>query len=211
VHAAPDPRAEPPRRHGLGRPGQIGEIGDDTLRIGGIGGQVLEPAARGVYPPAAYGAILRRVATGGWSFQHGATRATTQHGMVEQWERVNLRHPITELRWRMLHPGAGPAEPNADALARVRELNAGVVPTDASVKGGRSHPPYRRIYESGTRACLGTGAAYPPFVGLWYAVSGRTDVPARGGVARAELLDREQALELASRRSSSRPGAATGS
>jgi hypothetical protein len=88
--------------------------------------------------------------------------------------------------------------------AGVSNLDAGVVPTDAGVNGDPSFPPYRRIFESGTRACLGTGAPgaapYPPFVNLWYAVSGRSLVPNRGGVAAEQRLTRAQALELATRR-----------
>ena len=180
---------------------QIGGIGDDALRIGGIGEPALKPGARGVYPPAAYRALLGPLAADGWGFEHGATRRTTQQGLIEAWETVNRRFPITDLRWRMLRPGDGPAEPNIDALARLKELNAGVVPTPTGVTGGASHPPYRRIYGSGTRACLGTDASpYPPFVGLWYAVSGTTSVPNQGGVAPDQRLTREQALEMATRR-----------
>jgi predicted amidohydrolase YtcJ len=183
---------------------RISEVGDAVLRIGGVGPDVLRPGARGVYPPAAYQPILQRIAGNEWAFEHGATRATTQHGLVDEWEKANQRHPITDLRWRMLHPGAGPTEPNPDALARLNELNAGVVPTDAGVTGGRSHPPYRRIYQSGTKACLGTGgfdgAPYPPFVNLWYAISGKTNDPKRGGVAQDQLLTRAQALEMATKR-----------
>ena len=87
-----------------------------------------------------------------------ATRPTTQHGVVADWEAVNAGTPITELRWRLLHPGGGPGEPNPDALRRLRDLDAGVVPTDAGVNGTTPYPPYRRIYESGTHACLGSGA-----------------------------------------------------
>ncbi len=179
---------------------QIGEVGGDDLRIGGLGGEVLRPLPNGVYPPRRYGRILEELAVGGWSFQHGATGATTQHGMIDQWEQVNARQPITDLRWRWLHPGAGPSEPNPDALARLRDLNAGVVPADTGVLGGNEHPPYKRIYGSGTRACLGSGALLAPFAGLWYAVSGKTFDPKQGGVAEAERLDRMQALELATRR-----------
>ena len=123
---------------------------------------------------------------------------------MEDWDAVNARTPITELRWRMLHPGGGPGEPNADALSRLKDLDAGVVPTDAGVNGDSAFPPYRRIYDSGVRACLGSdapgGAPYAPFVHLWYAVSGQSSVPNRGGVAEDERLTREQALELATRR-----------
>jgi predicted amidohydrolase YtcJ len=183
---------------------QVSEVGDDTLRIGGVGAGVLRPGAKGVYPPPEYRRILQRLSSRELSFEHGATRATTQHGLVAEWEQANQRHPITDLRWRMLHPGAGPTEPNPDALARLQALNAGVVPTDMAATGGRAHPPYRRIYESATESCLGSGgldgAPYPPFVNLWYAISGLTYDPNRGGVAEDQRLTREQALAMATTR-----------
>ena len=179
---------------------QIGETGDDWLRIGGIGEHVLDAGARGVYPAAEYRRILRLLAAGEWSFEQPAPRATTQHGMVDEWEQVNARSPITGLRWRMLGPGGGPTEPNPDALARLRDLNAGVVPTDASILATPESPPYKRIFESGTRACLGSGGSYAPFAHLAFAVTGETRVPLRGGVPADQRLDREQALALATRR-----------
>jgi predicted amidohydrolase YtcJ len=182
---------------------QIGEVGHEELRVGGIGDEVLRAGPRGVYPPGPYRRILGAVARREWAFEHSATRATTQHGMIEQWERVNARHPIAGLRWRWLRPGGGPTEPNPDALTRLRDLDAGVVPTHLGVLGGNEHPPYKRIHASGTRACLGSGAPeapYAPFVHLWYAVSGRTYDETQGGVAPEERLDRMQALELATRR-----------
>ena len=179
---------------------QIGETGDDWLRIGGIGEHVLDTGARGVYPAAEYRRILRLLAAGEWSFQQPAPAATTQHGMVDAWEQVNARTPITGLRWRMLGPGGGPTEPNPDALARLRDLNAGVVPTDGSIAATPESPPYKRIFESGTRACLGSGGSYAPFAHLGYAISGETRVPVRGGVPADQRLDREQALALATRR-----------
>ncbi len=182
---------------------QIGEVGDDELRVGGIGEDVLAPGPKGVYPPGEYRRILAALARDGWAFEHGATRATTQQGMIREWELVNARRPITGLRWRMLHPGGGPTEPNPDLLTRLRDLDAGVVPTATGVLGGNDHPPYRRIYGSGTRACLGSGAPgapFAPFAGLWYAVSGKTYDPTQSGVPEGERLDRAQALELATRR-----------
>ena len=105
----------------------------------------------------------------------------------------------------MLHPGGGPGEPNADALARLKDLDAGVVPTDAARQraAARSRPTGGST-RAAMRACLGTdapgGAPYAPFVNLWYAVSGQSSVPNRGGVAEDERLTREQALEMATRR-----------
>ena len=89
---------------------------------------------------------------------------------------------------------------------RLKALNAGVVPTNSNAKSGgvSDHPPYRRIYESGTRACLGTDALnvspYPPFLNLWYVISGKTTVPGVAGVVAEQRLTRQEALRLATER-----------
>ena len=177
-------------------------IGNDLLRIGGVGEEVLNLTG-GIYADPEYAEILRYLASNEWSLEHHATAGSTQHAMVASWERVNQEFPITELGWRMLHPGDGPTEPNPDTLTRLRALGAGVVPTNTNVKssGTSDHPPYRRIYESGTPACLGTDALnvspYPPFLNLWYVVSGKTNVPGQAGVVPEQRLTRLEALRFA--------------
>jgi predicted amidohydrolase YtcJ len=158
------------------------------------------------YADPEYAEILLYLAQNEWSFEHHATAAATQEAMVASWERVNAIAPITDLAWRMLHPGDGPEAPSADTLARLKALNAGVVPTNSNAKSGgvSDHPPYRRIYESGTRACLGTDALnvspYPPFLNLWYVISGKTTVPGVAGVVAEQRLTRQEALRLATER-----------
>jgi predicted amidohydrolase YtcJ len=182
----------------------ISEVGDDNLRIGGVGEEVLALQPDGTYPEAEYMEILRFLAQNEWSFEHHATAGTTQHSMLDMWDEVNQEFPITDLRWRMLHPGDGPAEPNDETLSHLKELGAGIIPTDTLAKGGTGHPPFRRIYESGTEACLGTDALnvspYPPFVNLWYTVSGKTYVPGQEGVVPEQRLTRLEALRMATER-----------
>jgi predicted amidohydrolase YtcJ len=112
--------------------------------------------------------------------------------------------PIADLRWFMLHPGSGPANPTQEIFDRLRALGAGIVLTDSGVRGGASHPPYRRAYESGTETCLGTDALnaspYPPFLNLWYTISGKTQLPGQPGVVPEQRLTRMQALEMATRK-----------
>lgn len=182
-------------------------IGDDLLRIGGVGEEVLNLTA-GIYADPEYAEILLYLAQNEWSFEHHATAPATQQAMVASWERVNSIAPITELAWRMLHPGGGPEAPSPDTLARLKALNAGVVPTNSNAKSGgvSDHPPYRRIYESGTRACLGTDALnvspYPPFLNLWYVISGKTTVPGVAGVVPEQRLTRAEALRFATEKCS---------
>lgn len=177
-------------------------IGDDLLRIGGVGEEVLNLTG-GIYADPEYAEILRYLASNEWSFEHHATASSTQEAMVASWERVNQEFPITDLGWRMLHPGGGPAAPSGDTLARLQALGAGIVPTDTNVKssGTSDHPPYRRIYESKTPSCLGTDALnvspYPPFLTLWYVVSGKTNVPGQAGVVPEQRLTRLEALRMA--------------
>jgi len=177
-------------------------IGDDLLRIGGIGEEVLNLTG-GIYADPEYAEILRYLASNEWSFEHHATAPATQEAMVASWERVNATYPITDLGWRMLHPGGGPAAPSADTLAQLQALGAGIVPTNTNVKssGTSDHPPYRRIYESGTPSCIGTDALnvspYPPFLNLWYVVSGKTNVAGQAGVVPEQRLTRLEALRMA--------------
>ena len=180
-------------------------VGDDLLRIGGVGEEVLN-LTNNIYADPEYAEILNFLAQNEWSFEHHATAAVTQEAMVRSWERVNATYPITDLGWRMLHPGGGPAAPSADTLVRLQALGAGIVPTNTNAKSGgpAEHPPYRRIYESGTPACLGTDALnvspYPPFLNLWYVISGKTTVPGVEGVVPEQRLTRAEALRFATER-----------
>lgn len=184
----------------------LGGIGDDLLRIGGIGEEVMNTTG-GIYADPEYAEILSFLATNEWSFEHHATAPATQEAMVRSWETVNMIAPIIDLGWRVLHPGGGPAAPSADTLARLKALDAGVVPTNTNAKTNSptaDHPPYRRIYESGTRACLGTDALnvspYPPFLNLWYVVTGKTNVATIPGVVPEQRLTRAEALRMATER-----------
>src|SRR5262249_3705257 len=140
-----------------------------------------------IYADPEYAEILNFLAQNEWAFEHHASAPATQEAMVRSWEKVNATYPITNLGWRMLHPGGGPAAPSADTLVRPQALGAGIVPTNSSAKGGGpgEHPPYRRIYESGTPACLGTDALnvspYPPFLNLWYVIRRQNDCRWRRG------------------------------
>jgi predicted amidohydrolase YtcJ len=185
----------------------LGLLGDDMLRLRGIGEDVMETTNTPdgpIYADPEYGEILEHLATNDWPLEHHATAPSAQRAMVESWERVNQIRPIADLRWFMLHPGSGPTNPTQEIFDRLRALGAGIVLTDSGVRGGTSHPPYRRAYESGTETCLGTDALnaspYPPFVNIWYTVSGKTYVPGQPGVVPEQRLTRLQALEMSTRR-----------
>jgi predicted amidohydrolase YtcJ len=177
----------------------VSMIGDDMLRIGGIGEEVMNTTG-GIYADPEYKQILDLLARQRWSLQHHATNPDTQAAMVASWERANAISPITDLRWVMLHPAGGPANPNADVLNRLKALNAGIVLTNSSFDSpGTDHPPYRRVYESGIQTCSGTDALNvapaPPFVNAWYMISGTTAIGGQG-VAADQTLTRLEALRM---------------
>jgi predicted amidohydrolase YtcJ len=176
-------------------------IGDDMLRIGGPGEEIMF-AVGGVYPLPEYQEIVNYLAQNRWNFQHHASLGITQRTMLDAWEQANAIHPIADLNWAMLHPHEGPENPTTETLARIQALGAAIVPTDSNVQGaGDEHPPYRRIYESGARSCLGTDAMnagpYAPFINIWYTISGRTLQPGATGVVPEQRLTREEALRMA--------------
>jgi hypothetical protein len=184
-------------------PNAVSTIGDDMLKIGGVGEEVLNTVG-GVYPHDEYMEILEYLAKNRWEFEHHATADTTQHGMIEDWEEVDAEFEINDLGWRMLHPGDGPEEPSADTLARLKALNAAVVPTDTNFDStGTDHPPFKRVYDSGVKACAGTDAynvsPYPPFINIWYQVSGKT-IQGGQGVAPDQTLTRMEALRYSTER-----------
>lgn len=184
-------------------PNAVSTIGDDLLRIGGVGEEVLNTVG-GEYPHDEYMEILDYLAKNRWAFEHHATADTTQHSMIEDWEEVNAEFGITDLDWRMLHPGDGPEEPSTDTLTRLKALNAAVVPTDTNFDStGTDHPPYKRVYDSGVKACAGTDAynvsPYPPFIDIWYQVSGKTIIGGVG-VAADQTLTRMEALRFSTER-----------
>jgi predicted amidohydrolase YtcJ len=177
----------------------VGTIGDDILRIGGLGEEVMNTTG-GIYADPEYREILELLARYRWPLQHHATAPATQAAMVASWERANAVYPITDLRWAMLHPGGGPANPNADVLARLKALNAGIVLTNSSIHASDTdHPPYRRAYESGTRTCSGTDALnvapYPPFINAYYMLSGKGKL-GQPAVAPDQTLTRLQAIQM---------------
>jgi predicted amidohydrolase YtcJ len=177
----------------------VGTIGDDMLQIGGIGEEVMNTSG-GIYPDPEYGQILDLIASHRWPLQHHATAAGTQQAMVSSWEQVNARHPITDLRWVMLHPANGPANPSQDIFNRLRALNAGVVLTNSSIHAmDTDHPPYRRAYQSGTQTCSGTDslnvAPYPPFINAYYMFSGKGKL-GQPAVAPDQTLTRLEALRM---------------
>jgi predicted amidohydrolase YtcJ len=175
----------------------LGFLGYDWLRYLGVGEEVFCPGNQP--PPAAeYLAISEHLARNRLSFENHASASETQVAILDAWERANEIYPIADLHWTIAHPGEDNVGPTAETLARSARLGIGMTPSDTGALGRGATPPFRRIFESGTRMCLASDAMnvspFTPFVRLWFAVSGQTFDPAVPGVPADQRLTRTEAL-----------------
>jgi predicted amidohydrolase YtcJ len=183
-------------------------MGDDMLRIAGIGEEVECPGnsplvgASANVPDLAtdYQNLVDFIASNRLGFQHHASAKATQDSELAAWSKANQIYPIAKLRWTIAHPGDDGVSPTNDTLAVAKGLGIGMVPGDAGMLGiGTARPLIGNIQRAGVHLCLGTDAMnvapYPPFGVLFYAVSGQTQDPAAPGLAADQLLTRQQALD----------------
>lgn len=175
----------------------LGFLGDDWLRYLGVGEEVFCPGNQPP-PPAEYLEISRHLARNRLSFENHASAEATQAAILDAWEQAGQEYPIEDLHWTIAHPGEDNVGPTAETLERAARLGIGMSPSAGGALGRPAHPPFRRILESGVRMCLATDAMnvapYPPFVKLWYVISGQTFDPAVPGVPADQRLTRSEAL-----------------
>ncbi|MDR0343273.1 MAG: amidohydrolase family protein [Nocardiopsaceae bacterium] len=176
----------------------IGFMGDDMLRYLGIGEEVFCPGDQPPPDPAQYQAIANFIAANRMSFENHASSDATQVAILNAWEKANDVQPLENLHWTIAHPGNDGVSPTDQTLARVKALGVGMTPGASGALGTGHYPRFRSMYDSGIRLSLGSDAMnvapYPPFVDLWYVVSGNTLDPAVPGISPDQRLTREQAL-----------------
>jgi predicted amidohydrolase YtcJ len=77
-----------------------------------------------------------------------------------------------------------------------------MTPGASGALGQTRTPPFRSMAQSGIHLCLSSDAMnvapYPPFIDLWYVISGKTLDPSVAGVPPEQRLSREQALRARS-------------
>jgi len=185
----------PDHRHALGF------MGDDMLRYLGVGEEVLCPGNEPPPNPEEYQAIAEFLAANRMSFEHHASADATQAAELDGWEHANQVYPLARLHWTMAHPGEDGISPTDRTLARAKVLGIGMTPSTSGTltsAGGRT-PRFKSIFDSGIHLCLSTDAMnvapYPPFITLWYVVSGNTLDPAVPGVPPNQRLTRAEALQ----------------
>ena len=176
----------------------LGFMGDDMLRYLGVGEEVLCPGDQPAPVPAEYQAIANFLAANRMSFENHASADATQAAVLGFWEQANKVHPIAELHWSIAHPGNDGVSPTDATLARVKALGVGMTPSTSGALGSGRTPRFKSMFDSGIHLCLSTDAMnvapYPPFVDLWYVISGKSFNPAVPGVPVEQRLTREEAL-----------------
>ena len=176
----------------------LGFMGDDMLRYLGVGEEVLCPGDQPAPTPAEYQAMADFLATNRMSFENHASADATQAAVLGFWEQANKVHPIAGLHWTIAHPGNDGVSPTDATLARVKALGVGMTPSTSGALGSGRTPRFKSMFDSGIHLCLSTDAMnvapYPPFIDLWYVVSGKSFNPAVPGVPPEQRLTREEAL-----------------
>jgi predicted amidohydrolase YtcJ len=176
----------------------LGFMGDDMLRYLGVGEEVLCPGDQPAPTPAEYQAIANFLAANRMSFENHASADATQAAVLNFWEQANTIHPIADLHWSIAHPGNDGVSPTDATLSRVKALGVGMTPSTSGALGSGRTPRFKSMFDSGIHLCLSTDAMnvapYPPFIDLWYVVSGKSFNPAVPGVPPEQRLTREEAL-----------------
>ena len=174
---------------------QFTEVGDDMLRVSGIGEQAVAWNGAAT-PPALFEAGLTLIARHGWAFQQHSLSLAEDQLIASTFEKINAVTPIAGLRWSDAHvPRIDQATVN-----RFKAIGAGLAVHPGSrylgTPGGG--PPFRMILNSGIHMGVGSDAAQVTTLSPWamisYMVTGRN----AGGelVNQGQQITREEALRL---------------
>lgn len=176
-------------------------LGDDLLKVVGIGEFTAGTAAMIMAPTPEWLAGTRRVAEAGWRNENHSLAGNDYAVIIDGWEQIHDELPppgISNLRWVLAHVPFITRE-YADKL---NALGGGV-----SVLGGwryisgsaqQNGPPFRMLAESGIRMGMSSDgmqiAPMNPWLGLYYVVAGRNS---RGElINEGQTLPRREALAL---------------
>ncbi|HEY4361776.1 MAG TPA: amidohydrolase family protein [Bryobacteraceae bacterium] len=151
-------------------------LGDDTLRLSGIGEFATQwPLFGQVTAPANYTTALKLVAQHGWPFQQHSLSLAEDKLTASTFEAVNATTPIANLRWSVAHV------PHIDqeTVNRFKAVGAGIAvhPFEYLAGGPNAGPPLRMILDSGIHAGAGSDAAQistlNPWPMIYYMVTGK--------------------------------------
>jgi predicted amidohydrolase YtcJ len=150
-------------------------LGDDMLKVSGVGEFATSWPLFGQPPPANYTTALQFIAQQGWPFQQHSLTPPEDRLTIDAFEAVNRTTPIADLRWSIAHV------PRIDAatVERFKAVGAGIAihPYTYLAGGPGSGPPVRTIVESRIHAGAGSDAAQistlNPWLMIYFMVTGR--------------------------------------
>jgi cytosine/adenosine deaminase-related metal-dependent hydrolase len=171
-------------------------LGDDMLRVSGIGEFATSWPLFGQPPPTNYVAALQLVAKQGWPFQQHSLSPAEDQLTLDAFEAVNRTTPIASLRWSIAHV------PRIDlpTINRFKTLGAGIAVHPFGYLAGApgAGPPLRTIVDSGIHVGAGSDSAQistlDPWLMIYYMVTGKNS---SGTLINAgQQLTRMEALRL---------------
>src|SRR5579871_216197 len=172
-------------------------LGDDMLRLTGVGEFAAAWRFQGGTTPANYETALQLVAKHGWAFQQHTLSLNEDKITTDTFEKVNAVTPIADLRWSIGHV------PKIDrpTLNRLKALGAGVAVhgwlylSGTPTSGG---PPFRTTLDRGAHVGAGSDAAavsaVDPWLETYYITTGKN---AAGELINpGQQITRQEALRL---------------
>jgi predicted amidohydrolase YtcJ len=144
-------------------------VGDDLFRPAGFGERVggtdtMSPQ----FEPTA-----RMIARHGWLLQQHSITLKENDFHLEAFRSIARDHSIDRLRWSIIHLQSI----DESRLTALKALGCGASAQTWTYFGNGGGPPFRRIVDSGIRACVGTDStnvsALDPWVSLFYMTTGR--------------------------------------
>lgn len=150
-------------------------LGDDMLRVSGIGEFATSWPLFGQPAPTNYVAALQLVAKQGWPFQQHSLSPAEDQLTIDAFEAVNRTTPIAGLRWSIAHV------PRIDlpTINRFKTLGAGIAVHPFGYLAGApgAGPPLRTIVDSGIHVGAGSDSAQistlDPWLMIYYMVTGK--------------------------------------
>jgi predicted amidohydrolase YtcJ len=171
-------------------------LGDDMLRISGVGEFASTWPLFGNTPPSNYVTALEFIAKQGWPFQQHSLSPAEDKLTIEAFEAVNKTTPIANLRWSIAHA------PRIDAatINRFKSIGAGFAIHPYTYLAGApgSGPPVKTIVDSGIHAGAGSDSAQistlNPWLMIYFMVTGKNS---SGAVINpGQTIPRADALRL---------------
>ncbi len=150
-------------------------LGDDMLRVSGVGEFATSWPLFGQPAPTHYTAALQLVARQGWPFQQHSLSPAEDKLTIDAFEEVDKTTPIGPLHWSIAHA------PRIDAstINRFKAIGAGIAVHPFTYLAGApgAGPPLRTIVDSGIHVGAGSDSAQistlDPWLMIYYMVTGK--------------------------------------